>query len=24
VWLKSGRRFHPRESPYLVLNTYRI
>ena len=24
VWLKSGHRFHARESPYLVLNTYRI
>jgi hypothetical protein len=24
VWLKSGHRFHARESPYLALNTYRI
>ena len=24
VWVKSGHRFHPRESPYIVLLTYRI
>jgi hypothetical protein len=24
VWVKSGHRFHTRESPYLVLNTYII
>ena len=24
VWVKSGHRFHPRESLHLVLHTYRI